>query len=91
LFVLVFKIVIAAFFCVELCLVCFLRALAFFWCVSSQAAALLLTHIAFALLASAITGLSVGTAVAFVVAVVLVVFAVCIKGFGRLLRLVSVA
>jgi hypothetical protein len=57
----------------------------------SQAAVLLLTHIAFALLASAVIGLSVGTAVAFVVAVVLIVFAVCVKGFRRLLRLVSVA
>jgi hypothetical protein len=59
--------------------------------VSPRAAVLFLTHIAFALPASAVTGLSVGTAVAFVVAVVLIVFAVCIKGFGRLLRLVSVA
>jgi hypothetical protein len=56
-----------------------------------QAAVLLLTHIAFALPASAITGLFIRTAVAFVVAVVLIVFAVCIKGFRRLLRLVSIA
>jgi hypothetical protein len=50
-----------------------------------------LTHIAFALLASAVIGLFVGTVVAFVVAIVLIVFAVRIKGFGRLLRLVGVA
>jgi hypothetical protein len=59
--------------------------------VSPQAAALLLIHIAFALPASAVTGLSVRTAVAFVIAVVLIVFAVCVKGFKRLLRLVSIA
>jgi hypothetical protein len=59
--------------------------------VSPQAAVLLLTHIAFALPASAVAGLSVGTVVAFAVAVVLVIFAVRIKGFRRLLRLVSVA
>jgi hypothetical protein len=63
----------------------------FFWCVFSRAAALLLTHIAFALPASAATGLFIRTAVAFVVAVVLIVFAVCVKGFRRLLRLVSIA
>jgi hypothetical protein len=58
--------------------------------VSPQAAVLLLTDIAFALLASAATALSV-RAVAVARAVVLIIFAVCIKGFGRLLRLVSVA
>jgi hypothetical protein len=56
--------------------------------VSSQAAVLLLTHIAFALLASA--ALSV-RAVAVVRAVVPIIFIVRIKGFRRLLRLVSVA
>jgi hypothetical protein len=58
--------------------------------VSPQAAVLLLTHIAFALPASAATALSV-RAVAVFRAVVLIIFAVCIKGFGRLLRLVSMA
>jgi hypothetical protein len=58
--------------------------------VSSQAAVLLLTHIAFALLASAVTALFV-RAVAVAKAVVLIIFAVCIKGFRRLLRLISVA
>jgi hypothetical protein len=58
--------------------------------VFSQAAVLLLIYIVFALLAFAITGLFVRTAVAFVVAVVLIVFAVRIKGFRRLLRLISV-
>jgi hypothetical protein len=57
---------------------------------SSQAAVLLLTHIAFALLAFAIVGLSIRTVVAFAVAVVLIIFAVRIKGFRRLLRLMSV-
>jgi hypothetical protein len=60
----------------------------FFWCVSSRAAVLLLTHIAFALLASA--ALSV-RAVTVARAVVPVIFTVRIKGFRRLLRLVSVA
>jgi hypothetical protein len=65
--------------------------LAFFWCVSSRAAVLLLTDIAFALPASAATALSVRTVVAFVVVVILVIFTVCIEGFRRLLRLVSMA
>jgi hypothetical protein len=86
----VLKVAIAAFVYVKPCLVCFLRALAFFWCVSSQAAVLLLTDVAFALLASAATALSV-RAVAVVRAVVPIIFAVYIKGFRRLLRLVSVA
>jgi hypothetical protein len=59
--------------------------------VSPQAAVLLLTHIAFAFSASAVISLFIGTAVVFVIAVVLIVFAVCVKGFKRLLRLVSVA
>jgi hypothetical protein len=58
--------------------------------VSSQAAVLLLTDIAFALLAFAATALSV-KAVAVVRAVVPIIFAVCIKDFRRLLRLVSIA
>jgi hypothetical protein len=58
--------------------------------VSSQAAVFLLTNIAFAFLASAATALSV-RAVAVARAVVLIIFAVRIKGFRRLLRLVSVA
>jgi hypothetical protein len=58
--------------------------------VSSQAAVLLLINIAFALLASATTALSV-RAVAVTRAVVLIIFVVCIKGFGRLLRLMSIA
>jgi hypothetical protein len=53
-----------------------------------QAAVLLLTHIAFALLASA--ALSV-KAVAVARAVVLIIFTVYIKGFRQLLRLVSIA
>jgi hypothetical protein len=56
--------------------------------VSSQAAVLLLTHIVFAL--PAFAALSV-RAVAVAKAVVPVIFIVCIKGFRRLLRLVSVA
>jgi hypothetical protein len=59
--------------------------------VSPRAAVLLLTNIAFALPASAATALSVRTVVTFVVVVILVIFTVCIKGFRRLLRLVSVA
>jgi hypothetical protein len=59
--------------------------------VSSQAAVLLLTDIAFAFPASAATALSIRTVVAFVIIVILVIFTVCIKGFRRLLRLVSVA
>jgi hypothetical protein len=58
--------------------------------VSPQAAVLLLTHIAFALSASATTALSV-RAVAVFGAVVLIIFTVYIKGFRRLLRLVSMA
>jgi hypothetical protein len=49
-----------------------------------------LTDIAFAPLAFAATALSV-KAVAIAKAVVLIIFAVCIKGFKQLLRLVSVA
>jgi hypothetical protein len=60
----------------------------FFWCVSSRAAVLLLTHIIFALLAFAVLLVK---AVAVVRAVVLIIFIVCIKGFRRLLRLVSIA
>ena len=88
--VLVFKVVIATFVCIKPCLVCFLRALAFFRCVSPQAAVLLLTDIAFALPASAATAMSV-RAVAVARAVVLIIFAVRIKGFRQLLKLVSVA
>jgi hypothetical protein len=58
--------------------------------VFSQAAVFLLTDIVFAFLASAVTALFI-RAVAVARAVVLIIFAVCIKGFGRLLRLVSVA
>jgi hypothetical protein len=58
--------------------------------VSSQAAVFLLTDIAFAFLASAATALSVRV-VAVATAVVPIIFAVRIKGFRRLLRLVSVA
>jgi hypothetical protein len=60
----------------------------FFWCVSSQAAVLLLTHITFALLAFAALLIRV---VAIARVVVLIIFTVYIKGFRRLLRLVSVA
>jgi hypothetical protein len=56
--------------------------------VFSRAAVLLLIYIAFALSASAATALSV-RAVAVFKAVVPIIFAVCIKGFRRLLRLVS--
>jgi hypothetical protein len=56
-----------------------------------RAAVLLLINIAFALLASAATALSVRTVVAFVVVIILVIFTVYIEGFRRLLRLVSVA
>jgi hypothetical protein len=59
--------------------------------VSLRAAVLFLTDIAFALPAFAAAALSVRTVVAFVVIVILVIFTVCIKGFRRLLRLVSVA
>jgi hypothetical protein len=58
--------------------------------VSLQAAVLLLTDIAFALPAFAATALSV-RAVAIARAVVLIIFTVRIKGFRRLLRLMSVA
>jgi hypothetical protein len=58
---------------------------------SLKATVLFLTHIVFALLASVTIGLFVGTVVVFVVAVVLIVFAVCIKDFRQLLRLVSIA
>jgi hypothetical protein len=58
--------------------------------VSSRAAVLFLTDIAFALPASAVTALSVRTVVV-ARAVVPIIFAVRIKGFRRLLRLVSVA
>jgi hypothetical protein len=53
-------------------------------------AVLLLTYIVFALLASAATALSV-KAVIVARTVVPIIFAVCIEGFRRLLRLVSVA
>jgi hypothetical protein len=56
-----------------------------------QTAVLFLTNIAFALLVFAITVLFVRTVVAFVIIIVLVIFIVCIKGFRRLLRLISVA
>jgi hypothetical protein len=59
--------------------------------VSSQAAVLLLTDIAFALPAFAATALFVRTVVVFVVIIILVIFTVCIKGFRRLLRLISMA
>jgi hypothetical protein len=55
-----------------------------------QAAVLLLTHIVFAFPAFAITALSV-RAVAVARTVVPIIFAVYIKGFRRLLRLVGVA
>jgi hypothetical protein len=58
---------------------------------SSQATVLFLTNIAFALPVSAAIALSIRTVVAFVIIVILVIFTVCIKGFRRLLRLVSVA
>jgi hypothetical protein len=54
----------------------------------SQAAVLLLTHIAFTL--SAFAALFI-RAIAIVRAVVLIIFTVCIKGFRRLLRLISIA
>jgi hypothetical protein len=56
--------------------------------VFSQAAVLFLTYIVFALLASAALFIK---AVAVAKVVVLIIFIVCIKGFGRLLRLMSVA
>jgi hypothetical protein len=56
--------------------------------VSLQAAILLLTHIAFALLAFAALFVR---AVAVTKAVVLIIFIVYIKDFRRLLRLISVA
>jgi hypothetical protein len=58
--------------------------------VSPQAAVLLLTHIAFALPAFAAIALSV-KAVAIARAVVPIIFAVRIKGFRQLLKLVSIA
>jgi hypothetical protein len=58
--------------------------------VSLQVTVLLLTDIAFAFPAFAATALSVRT-VAVIRAVVLIIFAVRIKGFERLLRLVSIA
>jgi hypothetical protein len=54
----------------------------------SQVTVLLLTHITFALPASA--ALSV-KAVAIVRSVVPIIFIVCIKGFRRLLKLISIA
>jgi hypothetical protein len=57
--------------------------------VFSQATVLLLTHITFALLAFAAITLSI-RAVAVAKAVVPIIFAVYIKGFKRLLRLISV-
>jgi hypothetical protein len=56
----------------------------------SQAAVFLLTHIAFALPTSAATALSV-RAVVVTRAVVPIIFAVRIKGFKQLLRLISIA
>jgi hypothetical protein len=56
--------------------------------VSLQAAVLLLTHIIFAFSASAALSIK---AVAVARAVVLIIFTVCIKGFKRLLRLISIA
>jgi hypothetical protein len=56
----------------------------------SQAAVLLLTHITFAFLAFAIIALSI-RAVAIIRAVVPIIFTIYIKGFKRLLRLISVA
>jgi hypothetical protein len=58
--------------------------------VFSQTTVLFLTDIAFALLAFAATALFI-KAVAVARAVVLIIFVVCIKGFRRLLRLVSIA
>jgi hypothetical protein len=57
--------------------------------VFSQAAVLFLTNIVFAFLAFATTALSV-KAVVIAKAIVSIIFAVCIKGFKRLLRLVSI-
>jgi hypothetical protein len=57
---------------------------------SLQAAVFFLTNIAFAFLASAVTALFVRV-IAVARAVVLIIFAVCIKGFRRLLRLISIA
>jgi hypothetical protein len=57
--------------------------------VSLQAAVLLLTDIAFALLASAVITLSV-KAVVIAKAVVPIIFTVRIKGFKQLLRLISI-
>jgi hypothetical protein len=62
----------------------------FFWYVSSQTAVLLLTYIVFALPAFAATALFV-KAVVIIKAVVLIIFTVYIKGFKRLLKLLSVA
>jgi hypothetical protein len=56
--------------------------------VFSQAVVLFLTHIAFALLTFAALFIR---AIDVVRAVVLIIFIVCIKGFRRLLRLVSIA
>jgi hypothetical protein len=58
--------------------------------VSSQAAVFLLTDITFAFLASAAIALFIRV-VAVARAVVPIIFTVCIKGFRRLLRLVSIA
>jgi hypothetical protein len=55
-----------------------------------QAAVFLLTYIVFAFPAFAAIALSI-KAVAVIKAVVLIIFAVYIKGFRRLLRLISVA
>jgi hypothetical protein len=63
----------------------------FFWCVFSQAAVLFLAHITFAFLASAVISLFIRTVVVFTITVVLIIFTVCIKGFRRLLRLISIA
>jgi hypothetical protein len=55
-----------------------------------QAAVFFLTNIAFALPAFAVIALFI-KAVVITKAVVLIIFAVCIKGFRRLLRLISIA
>jgi hypothetical protein len=55
-----------------------------------KAAVFLLTHIIFAFPAFAVTSLFIKTVVAFVITVVLIVFTVCIKGFGQWLRLISI-
>jgi hypothetical protein len=58
--------------------------------VFSQTAVLFLAYITFALLAFVAIALFV-RAVAIARAVILIIFAICIKGFKRLLKLISVA